>query len=129
MWFLRLLPILCGVSPGAILALGLWLAVTRQSDFIIVAFPLSVGMLLFALYAGLCCKGVLEGRWIRRRLRREVRGRADALIDPADRDVACMSLISRSSLESVWYLTPSDVMLVQLDETSRRLLIEGDENR
>ena len=40
-----------------------------------------------------------------------------------------MSLISRSSLDSPWYLTPSDVMLVKPDRASQCLLIEGDENR
>ena len=126
---LRVAPLLCGLGGALTFGGGFLLFVkTLLLPIILVAAPIAVGLMGFGLYAAICY-GVLEGRSTVRRLRQEIALRPDALVDPADADAACMSLIPRASFNSLWTPPAADVMLVKIDAPQRRLLMEGDENR
>jgi hypothetical protein len=128
--FLRLAPLGYALAAVVTFVGGCLLAAVVESNVVFfVATPLAVGLLVFSVYLWLLCKGVLESRWIARRLRQEIAGRAGALIDSADADAICMSLIPRASFNSFWVPPADDVMLVKIDATRRLLLMEGDENR
>ena len=128
--FLRLAPGLAALAAALIFGGGVYLAVAmRFESAFFVTTPLAVGLLLFAIYAGLLCKGVLEGRWQLRRLRAAIAGRRDALVTAADAQAVCVSLIPRAAFDAVWGEMPDDVLLLKIDAPEKRLLAEGRENR
>lgn len=83
----------------------------------------------WGVYAARICEGTLEGRWIAGKLRDAIGRRSDAVVDPSDDGLLCMSLVSRASLESLWTQLPTDVMLVKIDPSRRYILMEGDRDR
>ncbi|HEY7326847.1 MAG TPA: hypothetical protein VH592_04365 [Gemmataceae bacterium] len=127
---------LLGLTPLIYLFGGMGLIVGSIVLFRDVSIPLGCiaevaggAGIFWGIYVSQFCSSVPENRWIERRLRQEIAGRPESIVDPQDPESSFVSLIPRESFSKIQWTMASDVVLYKLDKNRRQLLMEGDADR
>lgn len=124
-----IIPLIFLVGGIAVGAAGYYLS--DKTSGALPALTILVGLLGvgWGLYVLLACRGVYECRYVDRRLRQEVRRRAEPWVDPADPESRYVYIVPRERFARVTLTLASDVLLLKIDTPERRVLMEGDTNR
>lgn len=121
------IPVMCLLRGGVGAFFGL-VCVFSGDATVLGWFAVMAGLasLVWGWYTNSCCHLAHECRWVNRRLREEIRLRADAWVDADDPESIYLDIVPRRRFAGIGARRTSDIVLLKVDESQKTVLMEGD---